>query len=96
MDVPFLELVRQSNSILEVYLDKQAVIDAVCIDNNAALSALSAGIASVSITNGPASVDAIRYTKTIINLAFYLGYTAGKDAPDLSLWEEQLSEDDND
>ena len=96
MDVSFLELVRQGNSILESHLDKQAVIDAVCIDNNTTLSALSAGIASVSIVSGAASVNAALYTKIIMSLAFYLGYLEGKNSPDLSLWEEQLNEDDND
>ena len=96
MDVSFLELARQGTSILKSHLDKQAVIDAVCIDNNTTLSALSASIAAVSITGGADSVDAAVYTKTIMSLVFYLGYLEGKNSPDLSLWEEQLSEDNND
>ena len=70
-------------------------IHIVSRDHNEALSDLSAFIGAASmLINNPFDLSTI--VKCAIEMAFYLGYTAGKDAPDLSLWEEQLSEDDND
>ena len=90
MDKYFLELAQQGANILKAHKNASDEITALCIDHNDTLSGLSASIGMVAMMGD--LIETAQYTKAVVELIFYLGYLEGKNAPNLSLWEEQLKE----
>ena len=90
MDKYFLELAQQGANIVKAHKNVSDEITALCIDHNDTLSGLSASIGMVAMLGD--LIETAQYTKAVIELIFYLGYQAGKDDPDLSLWQDQLGD----
>ena len=90
MDKYFLELAQQGANIVKAHKNVSDEITALCIDHNDTLSGLSASIGMVAMLGD--LIETAQYTKAVIELIFYLGYLEGKNAPDLSLWDEQLAD----
>ena len=81
------ELLKRASEILDEY-DEEAV-HAVTIDHNTDLAALTS-LVTGALIGGADMMQLINGAKSAVELAFYLGYLAGKDEGNLKLWEDQL------
>ena len=63
------------------------VVNAISIDHNYDLSSIAATTAFYTTLPEGDSANAF---KSLAVIAFYLGYLAGKEEGNLSLWEDQL------
>ncbi|KKM05594.1 hypothetical protein LCGC14_1752480 [marine sediment metagenome] len=81
------ELLERARELLDEYDD--VAIHAVTIDHNVDLAALAA-IITGGLVGGANLLQLINGTKSTVELAFYLGYLAGKEEGNLSIWEDQL------
>ena len=64
-------------------------VHAVTIDHNKDISALAFAM-TVGIEKAPDFSQQMNLIKCFFETVFYLGYLAGKNEGDLSVWEEQL------
>ena len=81
------ELLERACELLDEY-DEEA-IHAVTIDHNTDLSALTS-LVTGALMGGADMLQLISGNKAAMEVAFYLGYLAGKQEGNLSLWEDQL------
>ena len=81
------EMAKRGTAQLERF-DEDA-IHVVTVDYNDVLSDISAALGLLHFVRGVDEGSA-RTTKCMIETVFYLGYLAGKNTPDVSLWEDQL------
>ena len=81
------ELLERARELLDEYDD--VAIHAATNDYNTDLSALAALIGG-GVIGGASAEQLVSATKAAMELAFYLGYLAGKEEGNLKLWEDQL------
>lgn len=81
------ELLERACELLGKY-DEEA-LHAVTIDHNVDLAALASLIPG-ALMGRVDTQQLINTTKSAMEVAFYLGYLAGKDEGNLKLWEDQL------
>ncbi len=82
------ELLVRGLELLGEYKDRSDIIHALTTDHNEDLSAIALSITMIAmVLPGESSV---RTAKSFVEVAFYLGYLAGKEEGNLKLWEDQL------
>ena len=64
------------------------VMHAVTIDHNHDISSIAAAVGCCYMVLPPEQATVVG--KTMAEIAFYLGYLAGKEEGNLSIWEDQL------
>ena len=86
MDDLYAELLDRGMELMKE--QNEDVMHAVTLDHNHDISSIAAGVGHCYMVLPPEQAAVVN--KTLTEIAFYLGYLAGKEEGNLSIWEDQL------